>query len=29
MEVDEAFVLSLGRLLARIEKQNRKRSFWQ
>jgi len=27
--VDEAFVLSVGRLLARIDKPNRKRIFWR
>jgi hypothetical protein len=28
-EADEAFALSVGRLLARIDKPNRKRSFWR
>jgi hypothetical protein len=28
-EADEAFVLSAGRVLARIDKSDRKRSFWQ
>ena len=27
-EADEAFALSVGRLLMRIDNQNRKRSFW-
>jgi hypothetical protein len=29
MEADEAYALSLGRLLARIDTPNRKRSFWR
>jgi hypothetical protein len=29
MEADEAFALSVGRLLARIDNPNRKRSFWR
>jgi len=28
-EADEAFVLSAGRLLARIDKSDRKRDFWR
>jgi hypothetical protein len=29
MEANEAFALSVGRLLARIDNPNRKRSFWR